>query len=102
MKTRMILSTKVTAGFAAMFTLSSMLSLSALSAISSLKDRFDIATNQTARKIELAGEINSLQSNMFSDQHGMLLSRFSKDAEHFEQFKKQFDRDAGSLRTSVG
>ena len=93
MSTRMTLGAKLTVGFGVMLGLSSLLSLGALAALSALKDRFDVAVNQTARRIELASDINATQSNMFADQRGIMLYTFAKDAAHLDQLRQHFDRE---------
>src|SRR6478609_5141056 len=102
MSRRITLGSKLTVGLAAMLGLSSLLSLGALLSLSSMKGRFDVAVNQTVRKIELASEINAIQSNMFSDQRGVMLYAYAKDVAQADQFRQQFDRDGGSLRAALG
>ena len=101
MSTRMTLGAKLTLGFGAMLGLSSVLSLGSLAALSSLKQRFDTAANQTARKIELAAEIDALQTQMFSNQRAVILYTYSGDAPHREQFRQQFEQNLGALRSSL-
>jgi methyl-accepting chemotaxis protein/methyl-accepting chemotaxis protein-1 (serine sensor receptor) len=101
MSTRISLGTKLTIGFGAMLLFSCILSLGSLAALSGSKNRFDTAVNQTARKLELLGDIDASQKELFSDQRAVILYTFAKDAPHREQFRQEFDRDLAALRLAL-
>src|SRR5437764_14694092 len=84
-----------------MLGLSAILSVGALTALSTLNDRFDKAVNQTATKIELASEIDAKQSKMFANQRGIVICTFSKDAACVQQYGREFDNDGRSLREKL-
>ena len=101
MNKRLTLGTKLTLGFGAMLGLSAILSIASVAALSASKDRLDRAVNQTARKLDLLGDINALQANMFSNQRAIVLYSFSKDAANRERFRQEFQKEAGDLRSTL-
>jgi methyl-accepting chemotaxis protein len=101
MKSTMTLGTKLTAAFGAVLVLSIAISLLGAGWMGGLKNRFDRTVDSTARKIELAGVINTAESDMFAAQRGVVLYTFAKDQARVEQFKHEFDRQTRVLRDAL-
>ena len=96
---------KITACFAVIVFMIAVLSWVSLYGLSSMRDRFQVATDVTAKKIGLAGEINMAVGDMLAAQRGMLLystwanaSRVSESQKVFADRVALIDKDIDELR----
>jgi methyl-accepting chemotaxis protein/methyl-accepting chemotaxis protein-1 (serine sensor receptor) len=97
----MTLGTKLLIGVVSILGLSILASVLGLMSIAILKNSFDQAVDETARKTELAGIINVTETRMFADQRGVILYAFTKDQVHGERFQRAFDGDMAQLQTAI-
>ena len=87
--------------FGAILAVVVLLSGAALSAISSLKSRFDTTADKTARKIVLADNINTAVSNMLAAQRGLIVMTFAKDFERTGTARELFRKNVDVINKSL-
>jgi methyl-accepting chemotaxis protein/methyl-accepting chemotaxis protein-1 (serine sensor receptor) len=90
MKSQMTIGRKLILSFSGLGILLVVLSFCFLNAVGTLKNEFDTAVNKTARKISLAGEFDTDESDMLAWQRGMLLNTFVKNTAAAETTKQKF------------
>jgi hypothetical protein len=81
---------KLITGTGAMLLLLLVSGLTGLLSLGSLRDQLDVLTDKTARKVELAGEMNKTQAVMLSGQRRMTLYAARKDAAAIEREREKF------------
>jgi methyl-accepting chemotaxis protein len=102
MKSKALTGAKGTMAFAML--LGSIMLFSGYSSISSiraLRDRFDIAVEKTARKIELGGKLDTIKSDMFASQMGTMLAAFTKDPARLSSLRQEFETRAAQMRSTL-
>ena len=97
--------TRLIAGTAVLFVLLLVSGLVSVSSLASMQDQLDVIADQTARKIQLAGEINMTQALMLSGQRRIILyaerndlGAVDREREKFEQFAALVLEKAQELR----
>jgi methyl-accepting chemotaxis protein len=91
MRTEVSLGMKLMAGFSVMLALTLVLSYTALTSLGGMKSSFDATVDNTAKKIMLADQINTAESDMFAFQRGVVLYAYIKDSAKMEENKQSFD-----------
>src|SRR3981081_1043390 len=74
---------------------------SSISAIRGLKDRFDVAVDKTARKLELGCKLDNISSELFSTQRAMIISAFLKDAGREASFRREFEDGVATMKSTL-
>jgi len=87
--------------FGAILAVLVLLSGASLSAISSLKSRFDTTVDKTARKIVLADNINTAVSNMLATQRGLIVMTFARDFERTGTARELFRKNVDVINKSL-
>jgi CHASE3 domain sensor protein len=100
MKSQMTIGKKLLLCFGAVLTVR-LLSISAVSAVSSLKSRFDITVDNTARKIVLADNINTAVSNMLAAQRGLIVMTFAKDFGQTGTARELFRKNVDAINRAL-
>lgn len=85
------LGTKFRAGFLSLFTATLLLGVSSIYAIHSLNQSFEIAVHKTARKLQLFGEINTIKSDLYLAERGVVLGAFARDREGTMARRREFE-----------
>jgi methyl-accepting chemotaxis protein len=101
MKSQMTMGKKLMLSFGAVVAVVVLLSVAALSAISSLKTRFDATVDKTARKIVLADNVNTAVSNLFAAQRGLIVMRYAKDFERTGTAREMFRKNLEVINKSL-
>ena len=98
---KLTLGTKLLGSFGSMLVLSILASILGLVAIADLMQRLDRTADLTMKKAELAHQIDSLESDMFSTQRAVLLYGFSKDSQNRDRFRWEFEDKAAKLAAAM-
>jgi methyl-accepting chemotaxis protein/methyl-accepting chemotaxis protein-1 (serine sensor receptor) len=101
MNSQMTIGKKLTLCFSALLVLMLGWGYSSLSSVGALSAGLDKATNQTAKEIELAGQLATDISNMRAGQRGMLLFSMLKDPAGPAQSKEMFQSAVADVRKLV-
>ena len=88
MTSHMTLGRKLGTGFASMLILTVLVGIAALSGISSLSHRFDVAVGVTVRKNDLIGSIRTASSDMLAGQRGVVMFTYAKLPENSDRAKR--------------
>ena len=64
---------------------------SSISSIRGLRDRFDVAMDKTARKMELGGKLDTIKSDMYVSQSGGVLAAFMKDPARISSLRQELE-----------
>jgi methyl-accepting chemotaxis protein/methyl-accepting chemotaxis protein-1 (serine sensor receptor) len=100
-KSQMTMGKKLMLSFGAVLAVVVFLSVAALSAISSLKTRFDDTAGKTARKIVLVDNINTAVSNMLAAQRGLIVMRYAKDFERAGTAREMFRKNVDAINKDL-
>ncbi len=90
--------TKFRAGFLSLFAATLILGVSSIVAIRAINDSFDTAVNKTARKLQLFGDINTLKSDLYLAERGLVLGSFSKDRDGVLAKRREFEATEAKLK----
>ncbi|HPT29004.1 MAG TPA: methyl-accepting chemotaxis protein, partial [Bryobacteraceae bacterium] len=101
MKTQMTIGKKLMLSFGVLLALMMGLAYSSLSSGSTLSGELDTAVNKTARKTELAGQIQAAVSNMRAGQRGLILFSMLKDTSKAEMAREAFRTAAAGIEKST-
>jgi methyl-accepting chemotaxis protein len=88
MYSRMTIGKKLYASVGALLLLTLILGLASLNSTNSLTTRLDTATQKTARRLKLAGKIDSAGADMLAGQRGVALYAMAKSPEMVEKSKE--------------
>src|SRR4051794_33742447 len=86
---------RLTLALAAIGVAAALLLTIAISGMRQLASSFDHTVSITSRKLELSGQIDTAQSDLYLAQRGLLIASFVHDAGRFARLKRDFD---GSVR----
>jgi len=95
------ISAKLRLCFFALSALMIILGATSIYAIRSLNQHFDQAVAKTARKLQLGGQINTVKSDMYVAQRGMVLATFMKDRDRAAAQKREFEAQAVKLKATL-
>ncbi len=70
-----------------------------MSVVGTLKENFDVAVDKTARKISLAGSLDTAESDMLAWQRAMMLHTFAKESQATESAKQRFAESSENRRS---
>ena len=98
---RFTIGTKLLTGTGIAFALALILGGWGLHSVGNFRASFDIAVDQTVRKLTLAETAVTANSEMISAQRGMILAAFAKDRAELEKGKNSFATNAELLRRSM-
>src|SRR4051812_21154139 len=101
MKSHWTIGKKLTIGCAAMLALMVLMSVVSLNSIGNLNTELEVATQKTARRLQLAAEIDTSGSNMLASQRGIVMFTFGKDPSSVQASKDQFDTAANEWQKSI-
>jgi methyl-accepting chemotaxis protein len=92
---------KLGISFGAMLVLLVVTSVASLNAISALKSSFDTATEKTAKKIALAGTVDTATSDMLASQRGFIVRSFANDKAYMASELLDFNRNAEKVNAAI-
>jgi methyl-accepting chemotaxis protein len=72
-----------------------------ISSIRALRERFDIAVDKTARKLELGGRMNTIKSDMYVSQRGAVLAAFMKDPARAASMRQDFETRVALMKSTL-
>lgn len=87
--------------FGAMLLLTLVLAYSSISTTTNIQTVSDRATQQSARALELVGEINTGLANARFAQRGVILYSMAQDAPEAETQRVRFQKEAGGIRNGL-
>jgi methyl-accepting chemotaxis protein len=87
--------------FAALFALMLILGGTSIYAIGSMNQHFETAVAKTVRKLQLGGQIDTIKSDMYVAQRGMVLGTFMKDRDRAAAQKREFEAQAAKLKATL-
>src|SRR5712691_10720191 len=74
---------------------------SSISSIRGLRDRFDVAVEKTARKMELGGKLDTIKSDMYVSQRGGVLAAFMKDPARMSSLRQEFETRVSLMKSTL-
>src|SRR5450755_4140544 len=89
---------KLTLGTGMLVTVLAVMAWFALHTLGTFNDAFDIMADKTTRKIELAGVMNTAESDMAAGQRGVVLFTYAKSPERVAAAKALFQKSSSGLR----
>ncbi|MFN3325335.1 MAG: methyl-accepting chemotaxis protein [Bryobacteraceae bacterium] len=92
---------RIMAAVGVMFAMAVIIGACGMWAIDKLENRLRIATDQMARKIELAGAINTATSDMYVAQRGMFLQTMIRNREGIEKAKEDYHRSGADAEQAL-
>lgn len=101
MKNNLTIGQKLTISCAAMLALMLAMSTMSLSSMSKLNSELEIATEKTARRLQLAGTMDTAGSDMLAGMRGIVMFSFGKDSSKVQMCKAQFDSAADTWQKSI-
>src|ERR1700683_2814207 len=87
--------------FAAIFVLMLILGGTSIYAIRSMNQQFETAVSKTVRKLQLGGQIDTIKSDMYVAQRGMVLATFMRDQDRAAAQKREFEAHAAKLKATL-
>jgi methyl-accepting chemotaxis protein/methyl-accepting chemotaxis protein-1 (serine sensor receptor) len=97
----MTMGKKLVIGFAGMLVLTLLVGIAALSGISKLSHRLDVAIGSTARKLNLVALIRSAGSDMLAGERGVVMFTYAKRPEDVTSARELFTSAAGQWAASL-
>ena len=98
MKSQMTIEKKLLMSFGAMLALTLVVSGVALLGSRSLGTQVDNLTKVEARKLFLAGEVNTVTSDFIAEERGILVRGLQKDQAKMDEYNQQFRESADRLK----
>jgi methyl-accepting chemotaxis protein len=77
------------------------LGLSSLNGVGKLQTALDVTGSQSARKIQLAGQIDTTESDLAAAERGMIMYAAGKDTAGLDESERKFQEAAALLRTAA-
>jgi methyl-accepting chemotaxis protein len=93
--------TKFRAGSLILFAVTLIMGLSSVLALRSMNQSFETAVQKTARKLQLGGSIDTIKSDMYVAQRGMVLATFMKDRDKAGAQKREFEAQAAKMKATL-
>jgi len=90
---------KFRAGFLALFAATLILGVTSVIALRSMNQTFDNAAQKTVHKIQLAGNINTLKTDLLADQRGMVLATFTKERDRVTEYARDFEASESKVKS---
>src|SRR5689334_15204656 len=101
MKSQMTVGTKLTIGCAAMLALVAGMGAMYLNSVKRLDAELETATHKTARRLQLAGEMDTAGSDMLAGMRGIIMFTYGKDPSKVEMSRRQFESAADQWQKSI-
>jgi len=101
MRSRMNLTRKLTAGFAAILGLSLVLSVSSLTSISALRREIDNIADHQAAMVDLAGQISTGAAEMLRLENGIILRLILQDQDRADRYKRAFEETSANTTRAL-
>ncbi len=101
MKSNWTIGTKLTISCSAMLALMIGMAFMSLAGTSSLNRQLETATQNTARRLQLGGAMDTAGSDMLASMRGVELFAFAKDAARVQASKEQFDAAAAASQKAI-
>ena len=101
MKSQMTIGKKLMLCFGGMLALTLVLGIISLRAIGKLHTELASATNETAKRLQIAGDINTAGSDMLAGQRGMIAYAFAKSPSGVQEAKNLFDSSADNWERAL-
>lgn len=101
MKSQMTIGKKLMLSFGALLALMLGLAYSSLSSTGTLSAELDTAVNKTAKKIEIAGQIQTAVSDMRVGQRGLILFSMLKDTPKIEMAREAFRTGSARIEKAM-
>src|SRR5579871_1674781 len=93
------LGVKTTLGMGMLLSVLAIMAWFSLHMIGTLHESFDTTASKTARKLVLAGLMNTAESDMAAGERGVILFTFAKDPERARQARALFEKSSSDLRS---
>ncbi len=101
MKSKMTIGRKLGLSFGVIVALLLVLSGSSLNTVGKLRTALEVDSAQSARKFELAGIINTAESDMAATERGMILLAVTKDTAGMAALDQDFQADVDELKRAT-
>src|SRR5580704_1370258 len=92
---------KMALGTGMLVTVLAVMAWFALHTIGTFNETFDATAGITARKIQLAGEMNTAESDMAAAQRGVVLFTYAKSPEHVAASKALFQQSSSVMQQAL-
>jgi methyl-accepting chemotaxis protein len=92
---------KMALGTGMLVTVVAVMAWFALHTIGTFNETFDATAGITARKIQLAGEMNTAESDMAAAQRGVVLFTYAKSPEHVAASKALFQQSSSVMQQAL-
>jgi methyl-accepting chemotaxis protein len=100
-KNNLTLGTKLTLSFGALTVMLTVVAWSGVHTVGAASDLFTNTATVTARKLVLAGEMNTAASNMAVAHRGVVLSTYARSPQHAAEAKRLFSESIGRFRQAL-
>jgi methyl-accepting chemotaxis protein len=100
-KNNLSLGTKLTLSFSASTVMLALMAWLGIHTVGTASDLFTHTATSTARKLVLAGEMNTAESDMGMAQRGVVLSTYAKSPENVAAAKRLFSDSIGRFRQAL-
>ncbi len=101
MRSGMTIGKKLAIGVGSMLVLMVLIGITALYSINGLNAELENATTRTARRLQLAGAIDTAGADMLAGMRGIVMFSFGKEPSKVEMCKQQFDTAAEVWQKSI-
>ncbi len=101
MNSRWTIGKKLTVSCVAMLAMVIAMGVMSLSTASQLNNELEIATQKTARRLQLAGLMDAAGSDMLAGMRGIVMFSFGKELSRVEMCKRQFDSAADGWQQAI-
>ena len=92
---------KLTTGTAALVFLTLVLSYTSMESVGTLKQAFDETADKTAKKVAMAGVVNTAKSDMVRAQRAIVLFTYGHDAAEVEKARQEFQANFEKIRSTM-
>jgi methyl-accepting chemotaxis protein/methyl-accepting chemotaxis protein-1 (serine sensor receptor) len=92
---------KLTVGTGMLVTVLAVMAWFALHTFGTINEAFDVMADKTTRQIELAGVMNTAESDMAAGQRGLILFTYSKSPERVAAAKTLFQKSSSVFRQAL-
>jgi methyl-accepting chemotaxis protein len=100
-KDNLPLGTKLTASIAALTVMLTLMAWLGIHTVGAASDLFTNTATSTVRKLVLAGQMNTAESDMGMAQRGVVLSTYAKNPQHVAEAKRRFTDSIGKFRQAL-
>ncbi len=99
---RWTIGAKLITASAALVLLTMVLSYTSMDSVGTLKKVFDETADKTAKKVAMAGEVNTAKSDMVRSQRAVMLFTYGHQPDEVEKARQEFQTNADKVRKIIG